>query len=85
MAPVGYAWMMELRKNPQTELWQEDGSHPTLEGTYLAACVFYAAIFDQSPVGLAYQAGLPAETALELQSMAEQVVFENRARWGLGE
>jgi hypothetical protein len=40
-------------------------------GTYLAACVFYAALFHQSPVGLAYRAGLSQDVAQELQALAE--------------
>jgi nitrate/nitrite transporter NarK len=31
----------------------EDGSHPTAAGSYLAACVFFATLFDQRPVGTA--------------------------------
>ena len=41
VAPVGYAWWALLHQDPEAALWQNDGSHPTVEGTYLAACVFY--------------------------------------------
>ncbi len=75
MAPVGYAWMLEHRQNPQLQLWNDDGVHPEMSGTYLAACVFYATLFKQSPVGLKYYAGLPASTARELQLQAENVVL----------
>ena len=49
VAPVGYAWLTAWLQNPQLDLWQADGSHPTEQGTYLAACVFYAVLFRQSP------------------------------------
>jgi hypothetical protein len=75
VAPVGLAWWMARRQDPQLGLWQADGSHPTLQGTYLAACVFYAAIFRQSPIGLTYVAGLPQETARSLQSAAANAFF----------
>jgi hypothetical protein len=72
LAPVGEAW----RREPTPDLWQGDGSHPSLKGTYLAACVFYAAIFQQSPEGLAFTAGLPEETARRLQALAALTMKE---------
>ncbi len=52
VAPVGIAWQRALREDPALELYMQDGSHPSPEGTYLAACVFYATLLDKSPVGL---------------------------------
>lgn len=74
IAPVGDAWFNALTQNPQLQLWQEDGNHPTEQGTYLAACVFYATPFQQSPQGLSYAGNLPAETALQLQKVAAIVL-----------
>jgi hypothetical protein len=81
VAPVGYAWWTLLHTTPTAALWQEDGSHPTVEGTYLAACVFYAAIFKQSPEGLGYRAGLPKAETAAVQTAAAQVVLVDPARW----
>jgi len=83
VAPVGYAWLIAIGQNPQLDLWQEDGSHPTEQGTYLAACVFYAAIFRQSPAGLAYLAGLPKETAHLLQTVSADIVLSDPKQWYL--
>ena len=74
LAPVGFAWLLVRRQNPQMDLWQADGSHPTEQGTYLAACVFYSVIFQKSPVGLTFTAQLPTETAQALQKIAAQTV-----------
>src|SRR5262245_46977759 len=49
MAPVGPAWLQLIAHEASPDLWQGDGSHPTGKGTYLAASVFYAAIFGKSP------------------------------------
>jgi hypothetical protein len=49
MSPVGPAWLATWKQDPQLNLWQEDGSHPNEKGTYLAACVFYAVIYHESP------------------------------------
>ncbi|MEN8771726.1 MAG: DUF4886 domain-containing protein [Glaciecola sp.] len=51
-------------------LYKKDIKHPSIAGTYLAACMFYAAFYQQSPVGLAYTAGLSQEYAAILQHVA---------------
>lgn len=51
--PVGIAWQQFLSKNRAPVLHDKDQSHPSLAGSYLAACVFFAALFDESPVGIA--------------------------------
>jgi hypothetical protein len=81
VAPVGVAWFHVRNQYPQINLWQDDGSHPTTEGTYLAACVFYADIFRQNPQGLSYQANLPTDTAQDLQKAAADTVFNGQ--WGI--
>jgi hypothetical protein len=53
VVPVGTAWKLALADDPALVLHDKDGSHPSPAGTYLAACVFYAALFGASPVGLA--------------------------------
>jgi hypothetical protein len=83
VAPVGYAWSTVRTEDPRMDLWQADGSHPSEAGTYLAACVFYAAIFGQSPEGSTYTAGLPAVTAALLQRTAGATVLTDPARWDL--
>lgn len=52
VAPVGLAWEAALAADPSLALHTEDKSHPTSLGSYLAACVFYATFFGESPVGL---------------------------------
>ncbi|MEJ5311550.1 MAG: SGNH/GDSL hydrolase family protein [Anaerolineae bacterium] len=52
VAPVGLAWEAALAADPSLALYTEDKSHPTPLGSYLAACVFYATFFGESPVGL---------------------------------
>ena len=83
VAPVGIAWQNGMLKDPQLGLWQADGLHPSIEGSYLAACVFYAVIYQQSPEGLTYTAGLPEEKAQFLQATAAETVLENPERWNI--
>lgn len=74
LAPAGEAWRTARMIKPFVNLWDADESHPTLDGSYLTACVFYTKIFNQSPVGLSYKAGLPDSSALFYQQCAWQTV-----------
>lgn len=67
VVPVGLAWQRVLAEHPSTALHDPDGSHPTLAGTYLAACVFYSVLFGESPAGVAPPAGLAVEEAALIQ------------------
>lgn len=83
VAPVGVAWAEAHRQNPQVNLWQDDGSHPAVQGTYLAACVFYATLFGESPEGLSYRDGLSKEEAEWLQKIAADAVLQEKSRWNI--
>lgn len=72
LAPVGEAWRTAKTLNPSIDLWDTDGSHPSLKGSYLSACLFYKKLFNQSPAGLSYTAGLSPADALFLQNCAAQ-------------
>ena len=49
VVPVGTAWQKLLAKHDKPVLHAEDGSHPTIAGSYLAACTFYATLFGGDP------------------------------------
>ncbi len=83
MAPVGPAWLQLVAHQSSPDLWQGDGSHPTGKGTYLAACVFYAAIFGRSPVGLGWHPWISDGDATLAQRVAATTVLDDRSEWGL--
>ena len=56
-------------------LYSSDGSHPSIDGTYLSACVFTAVITGESPVGRIYPGQISPARALELQEAAAATVF----------
>ena len=83
MAPVGPAWLQVVAQGSSPGLWQDDGSHPTAAGTYLAAAVFYAALFDDEPATAARAPGAPSmDGGQALAGIARDIVAD-RARWGL--
>ena len=52
IVPVGVAWERVLAMPNHPVLHDRDGSHPTVAGSYLAACVFLAVLFGENPIGL---------------------------------
>jgi hypothetical protein len=52
VVPVGSAWQTLLAKHDQPLLYDRDQSHPSLAGSYLAACVFLTALLSVNPVGI---------------------------------
>ncbi len=76
VAPCGLAWQAVWDTPGNTiDLLSSDRHHPSITGVYLNACVFYATIFGQSPVGATYRpAGLSAADALTLQTIAWETV-----------
>lgn len=80
--PVGLAFEEAYRRRPEIQLHKGDGSHPSLAGTYLAACTVYAALYGESVVGNAYDyyGAVDKDTAKFLQQVAEDTVlaFERR-------
>jgi hypothetical protein len=78
--PAGLAFAKAIGKRPDLEFYQPDKRHPTAIGTYLAAATAYAAIFGKSPVGNTYTAGIDADTAKFLQTVAIETVNEYYGR-----
>jgi hypothetical protein len=71
VVPVGVAWEQFLRDNDEPVLHDRDQSHPTLAGSYLAACVFLAALFGDSAVGVEVDVpGIASDGRAALQSAA---------------
>jgi len=83
MSPVGMAWKASWAADSTINLWSSDFSHPSLAGSYLAACVFYATILEKNPVGLSYTAGIPASQATFLQQIASNTVFDSLSTWNI--
>lgn len=80
VVPAGLAFARSVQRKPGLELYAPDGRHPSLAGTYLAACTVYASLFGKSPVGNAYTAGLPGDVAAHLQAAAWDAVKEYAAQ-----
>lgn len=84
--PVGEAWLAAMRRDPTLPLYAFDGLHPSVEGSYLAALVIYATLYDKSPVGLpavlrrrdGTTFSIPPAAAAVLQAAADEVTSPTR-------
>lgn len=56
-------------------LYSSDGSHPSVRGSYLAACVLYATLTGNSPLDLADSTPLSDQVKHKLQTAASSAVF----------
>ena len=84
VVPAGLAFANAIAKRPELNLYVADKRHPSLMGTYLAACTVAASVYKTNPVGLKYTAGLPAEVATFLQQVAWETAQNFHAREGRG-
>jgi hypothetical protein len=71
VVPVGSVWQDFLARHDQPVLYDRDQSHPTLAGSYLAACVFLASLLKANPVGIDSEStGLSKQDRAALQQAA---------------
>lgn len=83
VSPVG-AVRRYIRQNyPGIELYQADGSHPEVAGTYAAACCFYVALFKKDPLLITFNSTLPTIDASNIKIATKTVVYDSLAKWGL--
>jgi hypothetical protein len=85
VSPVGAVWKQVRDSLPALELYSPDESHPSVAGTYVAACTFYAAIWRKSPVGSSFISTLSASDAHAIQLLAERVVLDSLTTWRIGD
>lgn len=79
---VGIAWKNFRDTYPTIDLYTADESHPSIYGSYLAACVFYATFYKKSPVGATYiPSGISASDATNIQNVASYTVLDSLDLW----
>ena len=67
-------------ERPDLDMMSADRVHASWAGSYLAAAVIYATLFDESPEGIDYSFGVAPEDASYLQDVAWQAVTDWRER-----
>ena len=83
-SPVGMSWKESITQDSTLNLFSPDNSHPSIYGSYLAACTFYATIFKKTAVGSSYiPNGVDTSTALFLQTIASNTVLDSLSVWNI--
>lgn len=75
-APIidtGYAFENVIASNPEINLYAADSRHPSLEGSYLAACTIFSTMFAESTGENSFTEDIPSAGAL--QKISDETVL----------
>ncbi len=84
ITPVGAVWKYIKENETSIDLYQPDGSHPSVAGSYLAACCFYTSLFRKDPTLITDDYGLDAATASTLRNAVKTLVYDEMPDWYIG-
>lgn len=81
VSPVGRVWRYIRNNHPDIDLYSNDGSHPSVAGTYAAAATFYTIIHQADPMNISYFSDLPEEKARIILQAVKAVAYDSINRW----
>lgn len=82
VSPIGAAWRYSIILDSNFVLHSSDNSHPSIKGTYLAACVLYSTLF-MDTVNSGYYNALTFADAQRLQQISNTIVFDSLSSWNI--
>jgi hypothetical protein len=85
LSPVGAVWKYIRENYPSINLYQADESHPSVAGTYAAACCFYTVFFRKDPTLINFNASLSATDAANIRTATKNIVYNQLLKWHIGE
>ncbi|UPT66985.1 MAG: T9SS type A sorting domain-containing protein [Sphingobacteriales bacterium JAD_PAG50586_3] len=85
LSPVAQVWRYIRTNYPAIELYNPDESHPSVAGSYAAACAFYTVLFRKNPLQITFNAGLDSATAANIRLAAKLIAYDNLTDWHVGE
>jgi hypothetical protein len=85
LSPVGAVWKYIRQNYPLINLYQPDESHPSVAGTYAAACTFYTTIFRKDPTTITFNSTLSAADATAIKDATKNIVYNALLNWHIGE
>lgn len=84
VSPVGAVWHYLRDNYPTMNLYSSDGSHPSLLGSYAAACTFYSLVFKKSPLLISTDYGLSDSDASNIRNAAKLIAYDSLSKWNVG-
>ncbi len=85
LSPVGAVWHQLRQDFPSIELYQSDESHPTIAGTYAAACTFYTVFFRKDPSLIPFSSALNAGDAAAIRNTVKLILYDNMLNCHVGQ
>ena len=85
VSPVGAVWKYIRQNYPLIELYDFDESHPSLAGSYAAACCFYTSIYREDPTQITFTSTLNSTDAANIRLATKLIVFDSLLNWHIGE
>ncbi len=86
ISPVGAVRRFIRANFPNIELYTPDNSHPSVAGTYAAACCFYTILFQKDPTNIPFTPdGIAAPDAANIRQAVKAVAFDSLSTWHVNE
>lgn len=84
LSPVGSVWKHIRDTDSTINLYTSDGSHPSLAGSYAAACTFFTMITRMDPNSITDDQNLNPGVAASIRQATKDVVYDSLSVWGVG-
>lgn len=81
VSPVGAVWRDLRQNNPTINLYSLDESHPSMAGSYAAACAFYTMIYKKDPTLMTWNSTLSDSESTAIKMAAKTIVFDQIPMW----
>lgn len=81
LSPVGAVWRYIRENHSGINLYDADESHPSIAGSYAAACTFYTMIYKKDPSEIGWNSTLSEEEANIIKEAAKVIVFDTISGW----
>lgn len=85
VSPVGAVWNYLRKNHPSIELYDPDGSHPSIAGSIAAAYCFYTSVFRKSPLSCTFNGPLSVSDANVIRFAVHDVVYDSLSTWFIGD
>ena len=84
LSPVGSVWLYIRDTDTTIELYTADESHPSLAGSYAAACTFFTIFTREDPTLITDDKNLNPLVAATIRQATKTVVYDSLLVWNVG-
>lgn len=84
VSPVGAVWKYIRNNDTTINLYTSDNSHPNINGSYAAACMFFTVFYRTDPRLISFNSTVNATTASFIRNAVKTVVYDSLSKWNVG-